>query len=293
MIRLWCRLAVVPLAVLAFASLRSVAVQRAVTPAAGHAAARATGEAAVPAVAGTPWRLVYSTDFPVDTPLGSFSGCTVATYTCTGLPKALQSQWWAYPEGWPDTATEWHHKVGGYYSPSRTVWIAGGAMNIRLWRGTGSVHSAAVLPKAAIGRTYGKYVETFRIADPVLGYKSAHMLWAMRKPTHGTAHEIDFPEAGWGTPIVGFVHHGGHRSRFPAGVAFNRKWHTTVIEWTPRRLSLYCDGRLIGSINGNVADVPMRWVLQNETQTDGLATPPPHSSSTMQIRYVAYYKWAG
>jgi hypothetical protein len=292
-IRLWCRLAVMLLAALAFTYLHSDAVPRAATPAVDHAAALAAGEAAVQAVVDGRWQLVYSTDFPVDAPLGSFSGCEVGTDTCTGLPKALQSQWWAYPEGWPDTATERHEKVGGYYSPSTTVWIAGGVMNIRLWRDTGSVHSAAVLPKAAIARTYGKYVETFRIADPVPGYKSAHMLWAVPKPTHGTAHEIDFPEAGWGTRIVGFVHYAGHRPRFPAGVAFNRRWHTTVIEWTPHGLSFYCDGRLIGSIAGNVSDVPMRWVLQNETQTDGLTYPPRHSSSTMQIRYVAYYKWTG
>jgi hypothetical protein len=250
---------------------------------------------AVPVVpaAATPWRLVYSTDFPVDAPLGSFSGCAHSTYTCTGLPKALQSQWWAYPDGWPDTATQWHEKVGGYYSPSTTVWIAGGVMNIRLWRGTGSVHSAALLPKAAIDRTYGKYVETFRIADPVLGYKSSHMLWAATKPADGSAHEIDFPENGWGTRIEAFIHYAGHRPRFAAGAAFDSTWHTTVIEWAPDGLSLYCDGRLIGSIAGRVADVPMRWVLQNETQTDGAVYPPPNSSSTMQIRYVAYYSWAG
>jgi len=285
--RLWCCLVVVALAaLLACAFPRSAAVEHAATPAVEHAA-----NPAVPAAA-TPWRLVYSTDFPVDAPLGSFSGCKVATYACTGLPKALRSQWWAYPEGWPDTSTERDEKVGGYYTPSTTVWIAGGVMNIRMWRGTGSVHSAAVLPKAAIGRRYGKYVETFRVADPRLGYKSAHMLWAMRNPTDGSAHEIDFPEAGWGLPIVGYVHYASHRPRFPAGVVFNRRWHTTVIEWTPHRLSLYCDGRLIGSIAGNVSDVPMRWVLQNETQTSGLAYPPPNSSSTMQIKYVAYYSWA-
>lgn len=292
-IRLWWRLGVVALAALVLASVRSVAVERAVAPVAGHGAALASGGAAVRAVAGSRWRLVYSTGFPVAAPLGSFSGCTASGYICTGLPEALRGQWWAYPDGWPDTATEWHEKVGGYYSPSTTVWIAGGVMNIRLWRGAGSVHSAAVLPKAAIGRMYGKYVETFRIADPVPGYKSAHMLWPMRKPAHGSAREIDFPEAGWGTPIVGFVHYAGHRPRFPAGAAFNRRWHTTVIEWTPHRLSLYCDGRLVGAIAGNVADVPMRWVLQNETQTDRLAYPPPHSSATMQIKYVAYYKWTG
>lgn len=291
--RMWWLLAVVPLAaLLAFASMHSETVRRDVIPAAGHTSAPSAGDAAARPV-DSPWRLVYSTDFPVDAPLGSFSGCTKANYTCTGLPKALQRQWWAYPDGWPDTATQRHQKVGGYYSPSTNVWIADGMMNIRLSRGTGSVHSAALLPKAAIGRTYGRYVETFRVTDPVAGYKSAHMLWAMKPPTDGSAFEIDYPEHGWGMPIMAYIHYAHHRPLFSAGASFNRSWHTTVIEWTPHGLWLYCDGRLIGSIAGNVSDVPMRWVLQNETQTDKQIIPPQHSSSTMQIKYVAYYKWRG
>ena len=268
---------VLPLAALQlFGVPRSGAVDGAATPA-------ATAE----------WHLVYSTHFRTNAPLGSFSGCTAATHTCTGLPKALQSQWWAYPDGWPDTATQWHEKVGGYYEPSATVWIAGGAMNIRLSRGTGSVRSAALVPKAAMDRTYGKYVETFRVLDPVPGYKSAHMLHALEPPTDGSAHEIDFPERGWGAPIMAFIHYAGHRRWFGASAKFNRTWHTTVIEWTPRGMSFYCDGKKIGSIVGKVSDVPMRWILQNETQTNKRAYPPPNSSSTMQIKYVAYYSWAG
>jgi hypothetical protein len=280
MSKMWCRLAVVPLAALQVcAPLRSVAVDRAAT-------------LAVPAVA-TPWRLVYSTHFPVAARLGSFSGCKTSTHTCTGLPKVPQAHWWAYPGGWPDTATQLHEKVGGYYSPSTTVWIAGGVMNIRLWRGSGSVHSAAMLPKAAMDRTYGKYVETFRVVNPVLGYKSAHMLFAVRTSTDGSAHEIDFPEGGWGSPFMAFVHYAHHRPWFAARATFDRRWHTTVIKWTPRGLSIYCDSRLIGSIAGKVSDVPMRWILQNETQLNGTAYPPRNSSSTMQIKYVAYYSWVG
>jgi hypothetical protein len=245
------------------------------------------------AVAAAKWKLIYSTDFLVDAQLGSFSGCQASTQTCTGLPTALQSQWWAYPDGWPDTATQRHMRVGGYYSPSTTVWIANGAMNIRMWRGRGSVHSAALLPKAAIGRTYGKYVETFRVLHPVLGYKSAHMLWAQAPPTDGSAQEIDFPEAGWGVAIKAFIHYPGHRPYFHTATPFDSTWHTSIIEWTPHGLSLYLDGKLVGSRRGRVSDVPMRWVLQNETQTDGDAFPPVNSSSTMQIKYVAYYKWAG
>jgi hypothetical protein len=320
MSRRWYGLAVVPLAaVLAFTALHfvagqpaasRVAGQRVATAIAGQRAATviagrraptpvasrraATPAAATPAADGSPWRLVYSTDFPVDAPLGSFSGCKKSTLTCSGLPQALQGQWWAYPDGWPDTATEHHLRIGGFYSPSTTVWIADGMMNIRMWRGTGSDHSAAVLPKAAIDRTYGKYVETFRVIDPVAGYKSADMLHSLTTPTDGSAHEIDYPEGGWGGPFSAFVHYNNRRPFFPAHVSFNNTWVTTVIEWVPNGISFYVDGRMIGSITGSlVSDVPMHWILQNETQTNGMVYPPQRSSSTMQIKYVAYYSWVG
>jgi len=240
----------------------------------------------------TPWRLVYSTSFPVDARLGSFSGCLTSTHTCAGLPPVVRSHWWAFPDGSPDTATQRHMAVGGYYSPSTAIWIAGGIMNIRMWRGAGSVHSAALLPKATLSRTYGKYVETFRVADPVAGYKSAHLLWAVNWPKDGTAHEVDFPEGGWGGQIQAFVHYATHRPYFRTSAVFGRTWHTSVIQWTPTGMSFYLDGKLVGSLTGNVADVPMKWVLQNETQTDG-TIPPVNSSSTMQIKYVAYYSWTG
>lgn len=245
------------------------------------------------AATATSWKLVYSTDFPVDAPLGSFSGCKPSTHTCTGLPVALRSQWWAYPDGWPDTATRRHLAVGGYYSPSTTVSIAAGVMNIRMWRGTGSVHSAALLPKAAMGRTYGKYVETFRVLDPVPGYKSAHMLWPVPPPRDGSAREIDYPEAGWNgnADIRAVIHFASHRLFFTT-TPLDSTWRTSIIEWTPGGLWLYLDGKLVGSLTGRVADVPMRWILQNETETDG-TFPPVNSSSTMEIKYVAYYSWAG
>jgi len=243
--------------------------------------------------AASPWRLVWSTHFSVAAPLGSFSRCTgVRQATCAGLPATLRSQWWAYPDGWSDTATKWHLRVHRYYSPSTTVWIVGGAMNIRLWRGTGSVHSAALLPKAAMGRTYGEYVETFRVLNPQDGYKSADMLRPVGSPGGGP-YEIDYPEAGWGTPLKAFVHFTSHRPRFVARAAFGGAWTTTVIKWTPAGLSFYANGALVGSLPGRVSSVPMRWILQNETQTDGTAFPPPNSSSTMQIRYAAYYAWMG
>ena len=108
------------------------------------------------AAANPSWQTQFSTSFSTAAPIGSFSGCSNwGADICTGLPKALQSSWWAYPAGWPDTATERNYRVGGYYEPQSTVWISGGQMHIRMSRGTGPVSSAAVVPKASIDKMYG------------------------------------------------------------------------------------------------------------------------------------------
>src|ERR1700722_11503441 len=75
------------------------------------------------------WALKWQANFSTPAKLGSFSGCDnndgLPTAYCSGLPTALQSQWWAYPYPWPDTATEENMPLGGYYDPSETVWISG------------------------------------------------------------------------------------------------------------------------------------------------------------------------
>jgi len=110
-----------------------------------------TGLAQSSAATNPSWKTQFSTTFSTAAPLGSFSGCSNwGADICTGLPNALRSSWWAYPAGWPDTATERNCRVGGYYEPQSTVWISGGQMHIRMFRGTGSVSSGAVVPNATI-----------------------------------------------------------------------------------------------------------------------------------------------
>src|SRR6266567_2261493 len=59
--------------------------------------------------------------------VGGFSDCNhnpdTTTAVCLGLPVSLQKIWWAYPAGWPDTATGRGLPVHGYYQPQDTVWI--------------------------------------------------------------------------------------------------------------------------------------------------------------------------
>jgi hypothetical protein len=250
-----------------------------------------TGVAQSPATAGPLWKTVFSTRFPVAAPLGSFSGCSNwGADICTGLPDALKSSWWAYPAGWPDTATQRDYPVGGYYQPQSTVWISGGQMHIRMSRGTGAVSSAAVVPKAAIGRLYGRYTETARVSRVTTGYKSAHLLW----PHGNGAFEVDFPENEWNTAPYAYVHNGNDpQLSFPSNVSW-AQWHTYTIGWRPGLLSLYVDGKLIGRTSSAtyVPSVPMDWIIQNESALNG-EQAPENSSAQIDISYVEYDAYAG
>jgi hypothetical protein len=245
------------------------------------------------------WRLTWQTDFPDSAPLGSFSDChhydrTPAAY-CGGLPASLRSQWWAYPTGWPDSATEVHMPLGGYYDPAKTIWISGGQMHIRMFRATGSIHSAAAVPKASIGLLYGKYVERFRVADPrtSIGYRGSHLLW----PTSNVPrYEVDFPEAPWDSTFCVHVHsvHKGHAtSNFCPADGTWGAWNTTEIEWWPGNLAFYLNGKQIYHVTGTwVPDERMSWIIQNESALNG-ETAPENSSAQLNISYVAVYTYAG
>jgi hypothetical protein len=250
--------------------------------------------------AGSPlWQLKWQTDFPQDAPLGTFSGCdnndrTPAAF-CSGLPAGLRSQWWAYPTGWPDTATEGHMKLGGYYDPAHTISISGGQMHIRLFRTTGPIHSAAVVPKAAIGLMYGKYVERFRVSDPEssTGYKGSHLLWPTGYPLK---YEVDFPEGEWDSGFCVHVHSVAEGSATknicPAGVTWGT-WNTTETEWWPGNLAFYVNGTEVYRLTGKwVPDQPMSWIIQNESALNG-EIAPENSSGQLNISNVAVYAYAG
>jgi len=183
-------------------------------------------------------------------------------------------------------------RLGGYYDPSHTVWISGNQMHIRMFRVTSWIHSAAVLPKAAMGMVYGKYVERFRVtpgSSP--GYKSAHLLWPTTAPL---GDEVDFPEGPWSSSFCVFVHsvHETTQRNFCPGLRWT-SWHTSEIEWTPDRLAFYLDGREIGSVTGIwVPHQPMAWIIQNESALGG-EQAPDHSSGQINISGLAVYSYQG
>lgn len=257
----------------------------------------------------SPWHEIYSTTFPTASKVGTFANCSEgAPYVCTSLPKTLQSQWWAYPTGWPDTAESGQlgtYKVGGYYEPQSNVSIANGVMTINESDTNGVNSVATVVPKAGIDLTYGRYVETTRVTEAPTGYKSAHLLWPDNADTtaqQNSGAEIDFPEGDWNdAPANGgdayvYDHPAGNPSNQLAADC-NCKWsawNTYTIDWWPGNLTVYVnDGNSILHATGaNVPTMAMDWIIQNESSLDGQSAVSG-SHAQMQIKYIEVDKYVG
>lgn len=255
---------------------------------------------ATPARAATPsFHLIYADGFNTPVKRGAFSDCdhntdTVQAY-CSGLPTTVRSAWWAYPAGWPDTATQRGYPVGGLYDPATTLSISpspwgDGQLHIRMWRGaSGPVHSATIVPKKAMGLKYGAYEERWRVSHVATGYKSAHLLWPV---TNDGCSEIDFPELEWDTQVAGFMHPSncGQQIAVDTGKTWGQ-WHTSRIEWTPGRITFLLDGNVVGTTTRSVPAIPMDWDIQNESALNG-ESAKPNSSAQMDITYVKVWAWS-
>lgn len=75
------------------------------------------------------WHQVLADDFSgQNVPVGGFSDCDHNADTpdayCAGLPEPYRSRYWAYPDGWPDTAKQRGYPLGGTYDPANTISIS-------------------------------------------------------------------------------------------------------------------------------------------------------------------------
>jgi beta-glucanase (GH16 family) len=244
--------------------------------------------------AGSSFHRVLNDNFSWTVPTGTWSDCNHNTDTprayCSGLPAYASRNWWAYPSSWPDTATQRGYKVGGYYDPATTLSVSGGQQHIRMWRGkTGPVHSATVVPKAAMGLRYGAYEERWRVSHVARGYKSAHLLWPV---SGGDCSEIDFPELEWDTQVAGFMHPSncGQQIAVDTGKTWGA-WHTSRIEWTAGRITFVLDGVVVGTTTKSVPAIPMSWDIQNESALNG-ESAAPNSWGQMDIDYVRVWSYS-
>jgi hypothetical protein len=220
------------------------------------------------------WRQIFTDDFNVNVPLGSF-------------PSAVAAKWSAYPYPWST--------LGGYYYPEKVISQHEGVMDFWLHNEGGQWLMAAPMPRingpapASQNQLYGRYAIRFK-ADALSGYYAAWLLWPQSGvwPRDG---EIDFPEGGLTGYIHGFMHRqggtsGGDQDAYSTTVPFTG-WHTAVIEWGPTACRFILDGVVIGTSTSRIPNTPMHWVIQTTTSPSGL--PPAGTQGHLVIDWVTVY----
>lgn len=258
------------------------------TPAPGGSTV--SGEAVPGAISG--WRQIFADDFVGAVPKGAFNDCNHNVDTpqayCGGLKNygSYYTNWWAYPSGWEDTAKSGADgntgaPFGGTYEPQDTVSVGNGVLSVKMYRPStgGDNHVGTVVPRKCMAQKYGRYVERFRIVRADDGFKSAHLFY-------DGGYEIDFPENDYGTTIYAFMHPGGEA--FSGGTKWGTGWHTSVIEWTAGSVKFYLDGRHIGTGTKKVPNIPMSWILQNESSIEG-PYAKPGASAQIDTDWVSCY----
>lgn len=218
------------------------------------------------------WELIFNDDFLIDVPRGSFPGAAYA------------SGWSAYPEGWNDTSGN------GDYSPQKTLSVEGGVLVIYVHTENGVHYVSAPLPMLGQGQLYGRYAVRFRATQTTSDYKTAWLLWpdSDKWPDDG---EIDFPEGNLDGTISAFAHYAtpaGGQDAFPSSAKYD-SWHTAIIEWSAGNVTFLLDGQTLGTSTTLVPSTPMHWVLQTETNLDGVV-PSDSSEGKLEVDWVAIWK---
>jgi hypothetical protein len=233
--------------------------------------------------------MIFSDDFTGSVAPGEWSGCSMETFVCSGLPDPYRATWWAFLEGWPDNAS-------GTYRPSQVLSVADGVLDIYVHTEDGVHMVAAPVPLihgrgGPLGQLYGRYAIRFR-ADALHGYKIAWLLWPDSEtwPRDG---EIDFPECNLDSNIEGYLHRQNGTAPndadgFYSGISVHNGWHTAITEWSPDAVRLILDDRVIGVSTSNLPDTPMHWVLEVTTNLDGYE-PADDVAGHVQIDWVAVY----
>ncbi len=217
------------------------------------------------------WKLIFSDDFLEDAKAGSFPGA------------GYGQRWTAYPEGWHDTSGN------GEYSPDKTLSVQGGVLTIRVHTENGVHWVSAPEPMQGKGQVYGRYSVRFRATATTSDYKTAWLLWpdSDQWPDDG---EIDFPEGNLDSTMSAFAHYanpGGGQDAFSSTTKYTG-WHTATTEWSAGKLTFLLDGQALGTSTTMVPSKSMHYVLQTETNLDGVV-PSDTSVGSIDVDWVVIW----
>ncbi len=250
-----------------------------------------------PAYGAGTFTLVYSDSFNETAPQGAFSGCAGdGDFKCAGLKAAhphYYSTLGAYPNGWPDTATQRGYAQGGYYRPQSTISVirqsnGDGQLRVKM-TSDGTVNKvAAVVPRKCMNMRYGKFSERFVVRTRTAGFKTVPLHYGPN------GEEVDYPEAGGDfsqDPISVFTHGFKESATDVAPNGSWTSWHTYTQERVPGQLRFYLDGRLVKTV-GSDYPVATDWILQSESALNNQQAAAG-SSVTIDTTWVSCYKYTG
>ena len=216
------------------------------------------------------WRQVFTDDFTTNAAAGTFG-------------DIYRGKWSAYHD-FPDTAK------GGTYNQD-ILSVKNGLLDMYLHTKDGRPQVAAPSPIVTTpwaGQRYGKFSVRFK-SEALSGFKTAWLLWP--DSNDWNEGEINFPEGQLTEQIWGFNHCVGNPRENCSSVNTETpftEWHTTSIEWTPKRVTFLLDGHVVNNDTKNIPRTPMHWVLQTETSSPSPVTQNGH----LQIDWVSVYAYS-
>jgi hypothetical protein len=165
--------------------------------------------------------------------------------------------------------------VGGYRRPS-AIRTDGRKLTITASMFGGSVISGGISARSSY--RYGRYVFRVRTEPDPTGTMSGVVLTWPRSnlsPPEGENDMYETGRFGGHYPFYSFIHYGGRRGDDNSDAQYryvqnanSAQWHTITMDWTPRMLVLYRDGRQVWTLRNAAAipDVLHRICLQLDTR---------------------------
>lgn len=219
------------------------------------------------------------------------------TFATTGAKRASvagtlpNNKWWGYRSG-----TRIVNSSNGVYDSARVVSVSNGMMHFKLHSADGVAFAAVESPNLP-KQTYGRYSVRYRYAPGtnVAGFKSVWMLWP--DSDRWGDGEIDFHELGNEnnrTAAWAAVHQAcGNDNGCPQkvqGFKLNpTTWHTATVLWTPGRIRVFNDGRLVMMTTQHVPNKPMHLLLQTEASDYG-PKAAPGAVMKIDVDWVTVYR---